>query len=277
MYTNATFSPDGRRVAVSLNAGSPANRDIWMVEVPGGSATRLTTDPGVDATPVWSPDGSEIVWSSTRSGIYQMYRRPAVAAGEDRLLVRTDRAAIATDWSRDGRVVVYTRTGAAATGLDVWLLFVTTGQSVPIVETKGTDDNGALSPNGRWLAYQSSEAGQDEIYLLPAATEPPRSEPIAGVRFPLTPALQSRQVSLGGGTQPRWRADGNELYFLAPDGSLMAAAVPDGDGSRVADPRRILPASMTLVIRHAYAAAPDGQRFLVPVLDQSTPAVITVQ
>ena len=148
---------------------------------------------------------------------------------------------------------------------------------MPIVETKGTDDNGALSPNGRWLAYQSSEAGQDEIYLLPAATEPPRSAPIVGVRFPLTPALQSRQVSLGGGTQPRWRDDGNELYFLALDGSLMAAAVPAGDASRIGAPQRILPASMTLVIRHAYAAAPDGQRFLVPVLDQSKPAVITVQ
>ncbi len=276
MYTNATMSPDGRRIAVSLTSGAPANRDIWILDATGGTATRLTTDPGVDATPVWSPDGSEIVWSSTRSGMYQMYRRAASSAGSDALLVKTDRAAIATDWSRDGRVVVYTRTGPAATGLDIWLLFVASGQTVPIVETPGTDDNGALSPNGRWLAYQSSEAGQDEIYLLPASTEPPRADPIAGVRFPLTPALQPQQVSMGGGTQPRWRGDGHELYFLAPDGSLLGAVVPDGDASRIGQPRRILPASMTLVIRHSYTATADGARFLVPVLDQSIPAIITV-
>jgi Tol biopolymer transport system component len=276
MYTNATFSPDGRRVAVSLTAGSPANRDIWIVDVAGGASTRLTTDPGVDATPVWSPDGTEVVFSSTRSGIYQMYRRSVAGPAEDRLLVSSDRAAIATDWSRDGRIVVYTRTEAAATGLDVWVLFVASGQAVPIVRTPGTDDNGALSPNGRWLAYQSSEAGADEVYVLPAPAEPPRAAPVLEARFPLTPALAARQVSVAGGTQPRWRADGGELFFLAPDGSLMAAPVPDGDASRVGAPRRVLPASMTLVIRHAYAAAPAGDRFLVPVLDQSTPAVITV-
>ena len=277
MYTNATFSPDGRRVAVSLTAGSPANRDIWIVDLAGGGSTRLTTDAGVDATPIWSPDGSEVVFSSTRSGLYQMYRRAVTGPGDDSLLFQSDRAAIATDWSRDGRIIVYTRTDAAPTGLDVWLLFVASAQAVPIVRTRGTDDNGALSPNGRWLAYQSSDAGSDEVYLQIAPSEPPRAPLIMDASFPITPALPPRQVSVGGGTQPRWRADGTELYFLAPDGSLMAAAVPDGDASRIGEPRRILPASMTLVIRHAYAAAPAGDRFLMPVLDQSVPAVISVQ
>jgi Tol biopolymer transport system component len=270
------MSPDGTRLAVSLTAGSPANRDVWIVHLAAGSTSRLTTDPAVDATPVWSPDGTEVVFSSTRSGGYQMYRRRADGSGADTLLVESDRPAIATDWSGNGQVVVYTRTGPASTGLDIWLHFLNSGQSFPIVETPGTDDNGALSPNGRWLAYQSSESGGNEIYLLPAPTAPPGVAPESGTRFPLTPALLPRQISRAGGTQPRWRADGEELYFLAPDGSLMTVAIPAGDANRAGNPQLMLPPSMTLVIRHASTAALDGQRFLVPVLDQTTPSTITV-
>ena len=273
-YTNVTMSPDGRRVAVSLTAGSPANRDVWIVELDGGAATRLTTDPGVDATPVWSPKGDEVIFSSTRSGMYQMYRRPATAAGTDALVVKDERASIATDWSRDGTRVLFTRTAAGPTGLDVWVHFVG-GQSFPLIETKGTDDGGVFSPDGAWAAYQSNESGRDEIYLQRAPIVPPGVAPEAGMRFPLTPALESRQVSRTGGTQPRWRRDGRELFYLSPDGALMAADVPDADPSRVSEPRQLLPPSMTLVIRHSYTTSLDGQRILLPVLDQSLPSVIT--
>ena len=145
-YTNVTMSPDGKRLAVSLTAGSPANRDIWIVDLPGGAMTRLTTDPGVDATPVWSPGSDEVIFSSTRSGIYQMYRRAISGSGADTLLVKDDRASIATDWSRDGTRVLYTRTAAGPTGLDVWVHFVAGGggQSSPLIETKGTDDGAVV-------------------------------------------------------------------------------------------------------------------------------------
>ena len=276
-YTNVTMSPDGKRLAVSLTAGSPANRDIWIVDLPGGAMTRLTTDPGVDATPVWSPGSDEVIFSSTRSGIYQMYRRAVDGSGADTLLVKDERASIATDWSRDGTRVLYTRTAAGSTGLDVWIHFIDGGgQSFPLIETKGTDDGAAFSPDGRWAAYQSNESGRDEIYVQLAPGVPPRTEPIAGTRFPLTPALDARQVSRDGGTQPRWRHDGRELFYLSPEGALMAAEVPDADSTRVAEPRQILPPSMTLVIRHSYTTSIDGQRALMPVLDQSTPSVISV-
>ena len=272
-YTNVTMSPDGKRLAVSLTAGSPANRDIWIVDLPGGAMTRLTTDPGVDATPVWSPGSDEVIFSSTRSGIYQMYRRAAGGSGADALLVKHDRASIATDWSRDGTRVLYTRTAASSTGLDVWVHFIG-GASFPLIETKGTDDGAAFSPDGRWAAYQSNESGRDEIYVQLAPTSAPRAPAIAGTRFPLTPALDARQVSRTGGTQPRWRQDGRELFYLSPDGALMAADVPDGDPSRIGEPRQLLPPSMTLVIRHSYTTSSDGQRALMPVLDQRTPSVI---
>jgi Tol biopolymer transport system component len=272
-YTNVTMSPDGKRLAVSLTAGSPANRDVWIVDLPGGAMTRLTTDPGVDATPVWSPGSDEVIFSSTRAGIYQMYRRAISGAGADTLLVKDDRASIATDWSRDGTRVLYTRTAAGPTGLDVWVHFIG-GESFPLIATKGTDDGAAFSPDGRWAAYQSNESGRDEVYVQLAPTVPPRAPAIAGTRFPLTPALEARQVSRTGGTQPRWRHDGRELFYLSPEGALMVAEMPDGDPSRIGEPRQVLPPAMTLVIRHSYTTTTDGQRVLMPVLDQSKPSVI---
>ena len=257
-YTNVTLSPDGNRLAVSLTAGSPANRDIWIVELPGGAMTRLTTDPGVDATPVWSPNSDEVIFSSTRSGIYQMYRRALRGTGADVLLVKDDRASIATDWSRDGTRVLYTRTAAGPTGLDVWV-HTLGGTSTPLVESKGTDDNATFSPDGRWVVYQSNVSGRDEVWIIPSAS-----------------AATARQVSQNGGTQPRWRHDGRELFYLSPEGAVMAAEVPDADPSPTTAPRQILPPSMTLVIRHSYTTSIDGQRILMPVLDQSTPSVISI-
>ena len=259
-YTNATLSPDGTRLAVSLTAGTPANRDIWIVDVASGAMTRLTTDPAVDATPVWSPASDEVIFSSTRSGIYQMYRRAADGSGADTLVAKDDRASIATDWSSDGTRVLFTRTAAGSTGLDVWV-HVVGGRSSPLVETTGTDDNAAFSPDGRWVAYQSNASGQDNVWIVPSAGTAAGS---AG----------ARQVSTAGGTQPRWRRDGRELYFLSPDGALMAVDVPDADAARIAAPRRLLPPSMTLVIRHSYTTSLDGQRVLMPVLDQRNPSVI---
>jgi Tol biopolymer transport system component len=269
------MSPDGKRLAVSLTAGSPANRDVWIVDLPGGAMTRVTTDPGVDATPVWSPGSDEVIFSSTRSGIYQMYRR-AGGSGTDTLVVKDDRASIATDWSRDGTRVLFTRTAAGPTGLDVWVHFIG-GQSFPLIETKGTDDGATFSPDGRWAAYQSNESGRDEVYVQLAPTAAPRAPVVAGTRFPLTPALDARQVSRTGGTQPRWRHDGRELFYLSPEGALMAAGVPDGDPSRIGEPRQVLPPSMTLVIRHSYTTSLDGQRVLMPVLDQRVPSVIEIR
>ena len=257
-YTNVTMSPDGKRLAVSLTAGSPANRDIWIVDLPGGAMTRLTTDPGVDATPVWSPGSDAVIFSSTRSGIYQMYRRAVDGSGADTLVVKDERASIATDWSRDGSRVLYTRTAAGPTGLDVWT-HTLGGQSTLLVESKGTDDNATYSPDGRWVAYQSNASGRDEVWMIPASA-----------------AATARQVSQNGGVQPRWRHDGRELFFLSPEGALMATEVPDADPSRTAEPRQILPPSMTLVIRHSYTTSIDGQRILMPVLDQSTTSVISV-
>lgn len=154
---------------------------------------------------------------------------------------------------------ISTRT-ASNTGLDVWVLPLSGDrQPFPFVETRAAEDNAAFSPDDRWIAYQSNESGRDEVYVRP---------------FP--PAGGGWLVSRTGGTQPRWRGDGRELFFLAPDGSVMAAAVDSTSRFEAAVPRRIVPAAMTLVIRHAYTVTRDGQRVLIPVIDQRNPSLITV-
>jgi Tol biopolymer transport system component len=260
-YTNVTLSPDGRRLAVSLTAGSPANRDVWILDGASGKPSRVTADPAVDATPIWSPAGTQIAFSSQRAGPYQIYVKDtaSASASDETVLLKADAASIATDWSRDGRFIAYTRT-APATGLDLWVLPLSGDrQPFPVLQTPAVEDNAAFSPDGRWIAYQSNASGRDEVYV--------RSFPPAGGEV---------LVSRNGGTQPRWRGDGRELFFLAADGSVMAAAVSSGTTFTANEPRTILPASMTLVIRHAYAVSPDGQRILRPVLDQRNPSVLTV-
>jgi Tol biopolymer transport system component len=257
-YTNVTFRPDGSRLAVSLTTDTPANRDVWILNVSDGSSRRFTNDPAVDATPIWSPDGMRIAFSSQRAGPYQIYEK-ALAGGEDELLLKADAASIATDWSRDGRFIAFTRSGAG-TGLDLWIMPLTADRTpFPFVQTPAGEDNAAFSPDGRWIAYQSNESGRDEVYIRP---------------FP--PAGGQHLVSRNGGTQPRWRHDGRELFFLAPDGSLMTAAVRSTPNFAADAPRTLLPPSMTLVIRHAYSPSADGQRILMPVLDQRNPPRLTV-
>jgi dipeptidyl aminopeptidase/acylaminoacyl peptidase len=174
-------------------------------------------------------------------------------------LLKSETATIATDWSPYGQHIAFTRTGST-TGLDVWVLpLAKDGVAFPFAETRAVEDNAAFSPDGRWIAFQSSESGRDEVYV--------RAFPPAGDQY---------VVSRNGGTQPRWRGDGRELFFLAPDGSVMAAPIAFTPGFSAGTPQTIVPAAMTLVIRHAYTVTKDGQRVLMPVLDRRNPPRLSV-
>jgi Tol biopolymer transport system component len=263
-YTNAALSPDGSRVAVSWNVGTPPNRDVWVLDANSGAATRVTTDAGVDASPIFSADGNDVVYSSQRGGPYQMYRRRVHGDAPEELLLKSDVATIATDWSRDGRFVLYTR-GTAATGLDVWALPLTGAhEPFPVVRGSGADDNAVFSPDGRWVAFQTNESGRNEIVVRPFSA--PNSA--AG-------AAAAIQVSEAGGTQPLWRGD--EVFFFAPDGSVMAAAIRSSAAGLAAEtPVKLFPAPVSLVIRRSYDVSSDGQRFIIPLLDENVRQTITI-
>ena len=198
----SSLSPDGRFLAYSQNdRGTPG--DIWLLDLKRGVSRRFTDDPSFDMFPAWSPDGLRIAFASNRKLRFQLYVKPVDATKPEEPLGGTDLAELPTDWSSDGRFLLYTRGG------DIWALDLEgERKAAPVVETMFTELNGQFSPDGHWIAYQSDEAGKVEIYVQP---------------FP-GPAPKTR-ISSEGGFQVRWHVGGRELFYIASDGRLMAVPI----------------------------------------------------
>src|SRR5262249_642724 len=189
-------------------------QDLWLYDASGTNARRFTYDLANDGVPVWAPDGSRIVWASNRDGgVLNLYQKAASGAGEETLLWTSDYAKLPTDLSRDGRYILYTQFDKKG---DVWALPMGgSGEAkpFPVVHTEAREQEGTLSPDGRWLAYTSDVSGRKEVYV--------QSFPGGGGK---------RQVSTGGGFSPHWRRDGRGLFFYAGAGKLMGAPVRSGGG-----------------------------------------------
>jgi eukaryotic-like serine/threonine-protein kinase len=244
------LSPDGRRALVIL--GDP-NNDIWVYELERGVRTRLTTAAQVTVSPIWSPDGTKILYVSQERPRppleFLMMVMPSDSAGDRKVLYRSKERIEPTDWSHDGRYVLVDRGNIGAH--DVWAVPVAEpARAFPLVQTQFPERAGQFSPDGRWVAYQSLQTGRFEIYVTPF--------PVGGARW---------QISAGGGSQPRWSADGRSLYFVSADDDLTIASV-DGSGSRfeIKDVKPLFRANLYHGPRaglHSYAVAPDGKRFLI--------------
>jgi Tol biopolymer transport system component len=257
------LSPDGHQVAISRTV--QGNTDIWLMDLVRGGMTRFTFDVAIDTFPVWSPDGMRIAFGSNRKGATNLYVKPSSGAGAEQPLLETPNAKGPVDWSKDGRFLLYVEADAKS-GLDLWALPVTGSDRKPIAvaKTAFAERNGQFSPNGRWVAYETtSESGQFQI-VVQSFPEP----------------TGKWQVSTGGGTQARWRADGKELYFIAPDGNLMAASITvEGSAFAAGTPVALFPTSIvtggTTAIREEYAVSRDG-RFLInqPIESSATPITL---
>jgi len=242
------LSPDGRRASVLM--GDP-NNDIWVYELDRGVQTRLTTNVQAQIAPVWSPDGSEIFFVQGLGGgeVFVLTTLAADGAGKLKDVYRSKERLEVTDWSRDRRYLLVDRGNIGAS--DIWVLPVADpAKAFPLVQSPFLERSGQFSPDVRWVAYTSQHTGRDEVYVT--------SFPSGGARW---------QVSGSGGTQPRWKPDGRELYFVSADGELSAAAV-DGSGSRfeVKDIRPLFRVSMFTGPRfglYGYDVSADGKRFLV--------------
>ena len=262
-YWVLRLSPDDRRLAVSQLKGEPGGHSNWDIQVidlaRAGTATRLTFDAARDHDPAWSPDGTQIAFVSNRIGErFSLFRRASNGSGGDDLLVKSDTNITAPDWSRDGQFLLYTEDGAA-TSHDLWTLPLS-GDRKPkrFVATPFLEDHGKFSPDGRWIAYTSNASGRNEVYVRP---------------FPGGEGFL--QISRDGGSGPRWRDDGRELFFLTLDGMLMAAGIEKtAKGLKPTVPQ---PLFHTGALRNfGYTVAKDGQRFLISVTDPPGPAPITV-
>jgi len=258
----SALSPDETRVAISRTDPNLTGSDIWILDTSSRSS-RLTFDPAVDTNPIWSPDGTQIVFSSNRLGTFDLYWKFASGAGNDELLLKSDDTKFALDWSADGQFVLYQDIGRT-TQRDLWALpLFGDKKPVVVVQTNFNEVQGKFSPDGHWIAYVSDESGTLQVYVQ---------------NFP--PAGGKWMVSVNGGSMPRWRNDGKELFYLAPNNKLMAVSVKtNGDNFEAGNPQPLFDVRITLPVTGAtgYAVTRDGQRFLVNVQAQessASPAVV---
>jgi Tol biopolymer transport system component len=263
-YFNLGLSGDDSRVAVSRMSEPPGlrwNTDIWSIDVNGaGTADRLTTNPAREADPAFSYDGKQIAFNSSRTGEFTLFRRPSSQAGEDEPLGLAKGRVTAPDWSRDGRFLMFTE-AADESGTNLWYLSFPDGEKRSYLHTSFDERSGIFSPDGRWVAYESNVTGRFEIY-------------VDSFPKPNGPSLISRD----GGRAPRWRGDGRELFFLAPDGTMMAAEIETANGIHATTPGSLFKTGITGTRDyHPFAVAHDGRRFLMPVrLNTQNFAPITV-
>jgi serine/threonine-protein kinase len=243
-YGNPRFSPDGSRLAIT---DGPASGDVAVLDLSRGAKMRVTTHHASDIAPIWSPDGTRLAFRSDRDGgVYNIHWQRADGSGRAERLAASRTVQAPADWTRDGRTLIYTdlRPG---TGLDIMSLTFTDPQLVrPLVATKFTQTEPALSPDGRWLAYQSDELGHFEVELRP---------------YPDVDRMRL-QVSTDGGTRPVWSPDSRAVFFVH-GGAIYRAAVSDGQPFRVGRPERVLQNLPTEALGFFYTVAPDGNRFVI--------------
>jgi Tol biopolymer transport system component len=253
---NPALAPDGQRVAVAR--APQGNSDIWLLDA-RGVLNRFTFDSSTDTSPVWSSNGQRLVFRSNRNGVYDLFEKVASGAADEQPLLVTPENKVPQDVSPDGRTLLYSVL-SQKTGGDLWALPLDGDKKpFPVLQTAFDEWDAEFSPDGRWIAYESNQSGRLEIFVRP---------------FPQSSGQW--QVSTAGGTQPRWRADGKELYYMARDGRLMATPIaPTSDGQALTPgtPVALFAPSLasgtnvtvgTYTGRPQYAVGRDG-RFLVNV------------
>jgi len=263
-YFSVELSPDGRKAAVNVRDRVRSNDDIWIYDLNRGLRTRLTFDPGREGAAVWSRDGSRIVFGSDRAASQRLYLKASNGVGAEEPIAGSESVERAYSWSDDGRYLLYqARTGSGAQGtLQLWALpFFGDRKPFPVLQTPFSTTRARFSPDGRWIAYTSGESGQQEVYVAP---------------FPK--ADSKWQVSTAGGSWSRWSRDGKELFYLAPDNTLMAATV-NGQGAGfqigVAQPLFTPPVDVDTTF-YEYDVTADGQRFLMATIAETAVSPITI-
>ncbi|MEJ2086181.1 MAG: protein kinase, partial [Acidobacteriota bacterium] len=251
---NVQLSPDEKWIAVAVSDNETAAGDIWIYEISRGIRSRFTIHDSEDVQPIWSPDGSKIIFTSGREGNFNIYSRAFSGVGGAEGILVTEETKNPMSVSPDGKFLLYTAVGVD-TGTDLWILPLD-GEPDPFPFATGEffEGSAAFSPDGRWIAYTSNESGRGEVYVTP---------------FP-GPG-RKRQISSEGGGGPIWRRDGRELYFQASGGRLMAAEV-DGSGDEfVVDSETELFQIPRLAGTNTdYDVTGDGQRFLLNVVTEDS-------
>ena len=269
-YQGLRVAPDGERAAVVVVDGDD-NTDVVIYDLTRDIPTRFTFDPASDSFPVWSPDGERVVFASTREGTYNLFWKAADGTGEtEQLTTGTATAQYSSSWSRDGTALFFAEIDPQkGTGLDIGVLAMDDERALEtLIETEFADAFPEISPDGRWMAYHSTESGQFEIYVRP---------------FPNVDTGRW-QVSRGGGRKPVWAPDGRELFYRRPDDlAMMVAPIETEPTFRPGNSEVLFEATDFPVVTgpRRFDIAPDGQRFLMikegrTTLEDAAPPQINV-
>ncbi len=248
-YAEPVLSPDGRSLALTLGEPETGRVGIWVMDLARKSVAPVAVSSlwSVNATPLWSPDGGAIVYGTYPGG--GVFRKAAHGGEKEKLLYSTPSFTPLDSFSPDGKLLFYDRMDWKTFSGDIAVRDLGAGESRVLFEAPASYESAAhLSPDGRWLAYTSTESGADEVFV--------RSFPVSSDRW---------QISAGGGTQPLWRGDGRELFFVSPDGKIMAAEIGTAPRFEAGAPHALFATRIRPLeeVRNNYEVTPDGQRFLV--------------
>jgi Tol biopolymer transport system component len=249
-HENVRLAPDGERLVETHLDESGSMGNLWIVDLLRGPSSRLTSNPATADNGVWSPDGQQIVFGSARDGIVRnLYLTDAAGTGHEVPLLKTDASKYPTDWSQDGKYLLYTE---AKNQNDVWVLQLSDKKPIPFLQTSYEEDRARFSPDGHWIAYTSNETGRVQVYV--------QHFPPNGVKV---------SISAAGGLEPHWRLDGRELFYYLSGGSIWAVDISatESGSFKPGLPRKLFDTGNlpTDPLGTFYDVAADGQRFLLNV------------
>ena len=255
------LSPDGQRVLMSMLDADGRPSDIWQMDLARGNKSRLTFDPQSDGDGVWSPEGHRIVFASSRgNSLSHLYLTSDNATGNDQRLT-ADTDGIPTSWSSDGKYILAMHWANGRGG--IWMIGPDiNSEAKPLLQSEVFDQiMGVFSPNNHYIAYTSNESGRYELYV--------QSFPVSGKKW---------TISSGGGFLPLWRADGRELFYLAPEGKVMSVEVKTDGTFENAAPKQLFQTNILRGEGVPYCVSPDGSRFLIEITaeDSSTPLAVVL-
>jgi len=249
-YILPRLSPDGTRLAVMIFTGAQGSGDIWVSDLVRGTSTRLTFGPANQSAPIWTPDGKTIFYSSSAKGLPHIYAKSTDGSGPERVVLETnDAVEIPGSFSPDGRYLAYERhLPKSEPSYHLWVLpLFGDSKPFPIVQTAFEEREPAVSPDGKWMAYQNNESGRREVYIT--------AFPGGGAKW---------QVSTNGGTAPKWRRDGKELFFLDAADNIVAVDVnASGNAVRLGAPHALFQAVGIQREYGPFDLTGDGKKFLL--------------
>lgn len=262
VFRRPRLSPDGRRIAVEIFEGE--STDVWVYEIARGTRIRLTTTEALEQDPIWTPDGTTVVFASSSDGSSDLHQKAADGSGEPTPFPAIESNNEAHSFSPDGKVLAYYQRAAGSDqNRDIWTMSMEGDyERKPFLVTPFNERSPAFSPDGRWIAYVSDESGIDEIYVLPY--------PGPG---------QRTVVSRGGGREPVWARDGTELFYRNGN-AIWAASVGLGETFQAETPQRLFEgrflAERAASGSQTYDVAPDGRFILVQPTEQSSQLHVTM-